>query len=93
MKSTNEKLIRWEKSDFARVISYFAIHTAIIMFLFLFALALSANFDMSLMWQHLLGNGVLGTVFISQYRYASYRAACFCTSGSKTEIFCTTAKT
>ena len=63
MKSTNEKLIRWEKSDFARVISYFAIHTAIIMFLFLFALALSANFDMSLMWQHLLGNGVLGTVF------------------------------
>ena len=63
MKKTNEKLKKWEKRDVIRTVSYFAIHTAIIMLLFAFALALSTDFDMPLAWEHIANEGAIGTIF------------------------------
>lgn len=63
MKKTNEKLKKWEKRDVIRTVSYFAIHTAIIMLLFAFALAFSTDFDMPLAWEHIANEGVIGTIF------------------------------
>ena len=54
----NEKLKKWRKKDFARIITYFALHTAIIVLLFVFALSLSVDFDMPRAWEWIVNSGV-----------------------------------
>lgn len=62
MNKTNEKLKKWDRSTVAKTVSYFAVHTAIIMLLFVLALALSADFDMSFAWEKFAGAGVAGRI-------------------------------
>lgn len=53
----NEKLKKWSKRDFARIITYFALHTAIVAALFAFALAMSVDFDAACVWAFFADNG------------------------------------
>lgn len=60
----NEKLKKWRKKDFARVITYFAIHTTILIVLFVFALFLSVDFDLSGAWQFTVNGGAGVPVYL-----------------------------
>ena len=61
----NEKLKKWRKKDFARIITYFAIHTAIIMVLFVFALFLSVDFELTGAWQFTVHGGAGVPVYLA----------------------------